>query len=37
MREKELSRFTRRSRRYLLFFIRRPDLESVWGSEEGDL
>mgnify|MGYP005823621925 CR=1 FL=1 len=28
---------TRRSRRHLLFFIGRPDLESVWGSGEGDL
>ena len=35
--EKELSRSTRRSRRHLLFFIGRPDLESVWGSGEGDL
>ena len=37
IREKELSRSTRWSRRHLLFFIRRPDLESVWGSGEGDL
>ena len=37
IREKELSRFTRRSRRHLLFFIGRPDLDSVWGSGEGDL
>jgi hypothetical protein len=37
IREKELSCFTRRSRRHLLFFIGRPDLESVWGSGEGDL
>ena len=37
IREKELSRSRRRSRRHLLFFIGRPDLEFVWGSEEGDL
>ena len=37
IREKELSRFTIRSRRHLLFFIERPDLESIWGSGEGDL
>ena len=37
IREKELSRSTRRSRRHLPFFIGRPDLEFVWGSEEGDL
>ena len=37
VREKELPRFTRRSRRRLLFFIGRPDLESVSGSGEGDL
>ena len=37
MREKELSRSTRRSRCHLLFFIGRPDLESVWGSGEGHL
>ena len=36
-REKELSHSTRRSRRHLLFFFGRPDLESVWGSGEGDL
>jgi hypothetical protein len=36
MREKEYSRFTRWSRRHLLFFIGRADLECVWGSEEGD-
>ena len=35
IREKELSRSTRRSRRHLLFFIGRLDLESVWGSGEG--
>ena len=35
IREKELSRSTRWSRRHLLFFIGRPDLESVWGSGEG--
>ena len=37
IREKELSRSKRRSRRHLLFFIGRPDVESVWGSGEGDL
>ena len=37
IREKDLSRFTRRSRRHLLFFIGRPDLEPVRGSGEGDL
>ena len=37
IKEKELFWFTRGSRRYLLFFIGRPDLESVWGSREGDL
>ena len=37
IKEKELSRFMRRSCRRLLFFIGRPDLESVWGSGEGDL
>ena len=36
IREKELSCFTRRGRR-LLFFIRRPDLEPVWGFGERDL
>ena len=35
-REKELSRSTRWSRRYLLFFIGRPGLESVRGSGEAD-
>ena len=35
--EDELSRFMRRSRRHLQFFIGRPDLESVWGSGEGGL
>ena len=35
MREKELSHYTRWSRLHLLFFIGRPDLESVWGSGEG--
>ena len=37
IKEKELSYFARRSRRRLLFFIGRPDLESVWGSGEGGL
>ena len=37
IKEKELSRSMRRSRRHLLFSIGRPDLESVWGSGEGDL
>ena len=37
IREKELSRSTRRSRRQALFFLGRADLESVWGSGEGDL
>ena len=37
IREKELSRSTRRSRRQALFFLGRTDLESVWGSGEGDL
>ena len=37
IKEKELSRSTRRSRRHLLFFIGRPNLEFVWGSREGDL
>ena len=37
IRKKELSRFTRRSRRQALFFLGRADLESVWGSREGDL
>ena len=37
IKEKELSPSTRRSRRQALFFIGRADLESVWGSGEGDL
>ena len=37
IREIELSHFTRWTRRRLLFFIRMPDLKSVWGSGEGDL
>jgi hypothetical protein len=37
IREEVLLRFTIRSRRHLLFFIGRPDLESVQGSGEGDL
>ena len=37
IRDIELSGFTRRSRRRLLYFIGRPDLESVWGSTGGDL
>ena len=36
IREKDSSRFTIRSRRRLLFFIGRADLESVLGSREGD-
>ena len=36
-REKELSWSTRQSRRQALFFLGRADLESVWGSGEGDL
>jgi hypothetical protein len=36
IKEKESSRFTIRSRRHLLFFIGKADLESVRGSEEGD-
>ena len=36
MRDEVSSCFTIRSRRHLLFFIRRPDLESVRGSGEGD-
>jgi hypothetical protein len=35
IREKSSSRFTIRSRRHLLFFLGRADLESVWGSGEG--
>ena len=34
-REKDSSRFTLQSRRHLLFFLGRADLESVRGSEEG--
>ena len=37
IREKELSRSTRWSRHQALFFLGRADLESVWGSGEGDL
>ena len=37
IREKELSRTTRRSRCQALFFLGRADLESVWGSGEGGL
>ena len=37
IREKELSRSTRRSRHQALFFLGGEDLESVWGSGEGDL
>ena len=37
MREKELSRSTRRSHRQALFFLGRADLESVWGSGEGGI
>ena len=37
IREEVLLRFTRRSRRHLLFFIGMPDLEPVRGSGEGNL
>ena len=37
IREKELPPSMRWSRRHLLFFIGRPDLESVWGFGEGYL
>ena len=37
IKEEQLSRFTRWSHRHLLIFTGRPDLESVWGSGEGDL
>ena len=37
IREKELSRSTRWSRRQALFYLGRADLESVWGSGEGGL
>ena len=37
IREKDSSRFMIRSRSHLLFFLGRADLESVWGSGEGDL
>jgi hypothetical protein len=37
IKEKESSCFTIWSRRHLLFFIGRADLESVRGSGEGDL
>ena len=36
IREKDSSRFTIRSRRQALISLGRADLESVWGSGEGD-
>ena len=36
-REEVSSRFVIQSHRHLLFFIGRPDLESVWGTKEGNL
>ena len=36
IREKKSSRFTIRSRRQALISLGRADLESVWGSEEGN-
>ena len=37
IREKDSSRFTVWSRHHPLFFLMRPDLESVWGFGEGKL